>query len=118
VNLAQNAQLVKMNRLPQCFLALLLFTCFPAWAVDIFVAANGSDFNDGSKDKPLATVAAALRKAREMRRLNDAAIEGGIHVILKGGLYKLYEPLVIRPEDSGTPASPTYIEAAQGERPV
>ncbi len=107
-----------MNRLPQCLLVLLLFTGFPAWAVDIFIATNGSDLNDGSREKPLASVAAALRKAREMRRLNDAAITNGIHIILKGGVYRLYEPVIIRPEDAGTAASPTIIEAAPGELPV
>jgi hypothetical protein len=66
-----------MNRLSQCLLVLLLLTGFPVWAVDIFVAKNGSDLNDGSKEKPLATVAAGLRKARELRRLNDPSITNG-----------------------------------------
>jgi hypothetical protein len=79
---------------------------------------NGNDNNAGTKDQPLATVAMALRKAREMRRLNDPAIAGGVHIIVRGGLYSLSEPLFVRPEDSGTPASPTSIEAAPGEKPV
>ncbi|MEI9955968.1 MAG: hypothetical protein WDM90_06590 [Ferruginibacter sp.] len=95
-----------MKRLPLCLLALLLLITIPAWAADIYVAANGSDFNDGSKEKPLATVEAALRKARELRRLNDAGIANGIHIIIKGGRYQLYEPLMIRPEDAGTAAAP------------
>ncbi|HMU09295.1 MAG TPA: right-handed parallel beta-helix repeat-containing protein [Ferruginibacter sp.] len=107
-----------MKRLPQCLLALLLLINFPAWGVDIFVAVNGSDLNDGSKEKPLATISAALRKAREMRRLNEDAIVNGIHIIVKGGVYNLYEPLLIRPEDAGTTLNPTYIEAAPGETPV
>lgn len=107
-----------MKRLPQCLLALLLFIHFPARAVDIFVAINGIDTNDGSKEKPLATISAALRKARELRRLNDVAIANGIHIIIRGGLYNLYEPIFFRPEDSGTDLSPTYIEAAPNELPV
>jgi hypothetical protein len=107
-----------MKRLPQYLLALILMINFPAMAADIFVSTNGSDLNDGSKEKPLATLAAALRKAREMRRLNDATIANGIHIILKGGLYQLYEPLMIRPEDAGTSTSPTYIESAPNEIPV
>ena len=107
-----------MKRLPQCLLAWLLLINFPAWAADIFVATNGSDFNDGSREKPLATVAAALRKARELRRLGDLSITNGIHIIVGGGVYPLYEPLFIRPEDAGTAASPTYIEAATGEQPI
>ena len=107
-----------MKRLPQCFLALILLINFPARAADIFVATNGSDLNDGSKEKPLASVAAALRKARELRRLNDATITNGIHIIVSGGTYNLYEPIVIKPEDAGTALSPIYIEAATNERPV
>jgi hypothetical protein len=107
-----------MKRLPQCLLALLLLIYFPAWAVDIFVATNGADSNEGSKEKPLATIAAALRKAREFRRANDASIANGIHIIVRGGTYTLYEPLMIRPEDAGTPSSATYIEAAANEIPV
>ena len=107
-----------MKRLPQCLLALLLLINFPAMAVDIFVAVTGSDLNDGSREKPLATISAALRKAREMRRLNEGTIVNGIHIIVQGGIYNLYEPLLIRPEDAGTISSPTYIEAAPGETPV
>src|SRR6187402_1553945 len=107
-----------MNRLSQCLLVLLLLTGFPVWAVDIFVAKNGSDLNDGSKEKPLATVAAGLRKARELRRLNDPSITNGIRIILGGGYYQLNETLFIRPEDAGTAASPTYIESAPNETPV
>ncbi len=107
-----------MKRLPQCFLALILLINFPARAADIFVATNGSDLNDGSKEKPFASVAAALRKARELRRLNDATIVNGIHIIVSGGSYNLYEPIVIKPEDGGTALSPTYIEAATNENPI
>ncbi|MGF2412455.1 L-rhamnose mutarotase [Ferruginibacter sp.] len=107
-----------MKRLPQYLLVLLLLMNFPAWAVDIFVATNGSDLNDGSKEKPLATVAAALRKARNLRRLNDESIKNGIHIILRGGNYQVLETIVIKPEDGGTRESVTYIEAAENEQPV
>jgi L-rhamnose mutarotase len=107
-----------MKRLPQCFLALILLIGFPARAADIFVATNGSDLNDGSKEKPFASVAAALRKARELRRLNDATIANGIHIIVSGGTYNLYEPIVIKSDDAGTALSATYIEAATNEHPV
>jgi Flp pilus assembly protein CpaB len=38
-------------------------------AAEIWVSPNGSDKNTGTKEQPLATVAMALRKARELRRL-------------------------------------------------
>jgi hypothetical protein len=107
-----------MKRLPQCLLALLLLINFPARAVDIFVAVNGADTNEGSKEKPLATIAAAIRKARELRRLNDLSIANGIYIIVKGGVYNINETIVLQPEDAGTVASPTYIQAAVNESPV
>jgi len=107
-----------MKRLPPGLLVLLLLMNFPVWGADIFVAVNGSDLNEGSKEKPLATITAALRKARELRRMNDATIANGIHIILRGGTYNLTETIVIRPEDAGTALSPTFIEAAPNETPV
>lgn len=88
------------------------------YAADIWVAANGNDINAGTKDSPKQTIAAALRQARELRRLNDPSITGGIHIIIRDGEYVLDEPLFIRPEDSGTATSPTIIENAPGEKPV
>lgn len=108
-----------MKRLRTCFMALLLpIIALQAYAANIYLAPNGSDKNDGSKEKPLATLAAALRKARELRRLNDPATANGIHIIVREGIYQLYEPVFIRPEDAGTETSATYIEAAPGEKPV
>lgn len=60
----------------------------------------------------------AVRKARELRRLNDPSVNSGIRIIVAGGTYHFTEPLFIRPEDSGTESSPTLIEAAEGARPV
>ncbi len=102
---------------------LLLFACLllataQAYAADIWVSPKGSDSNAGTKEAPLASPAMALRKARELRRLSDPSIKEGIQIILRGGVYQLYEPLLLRPEDSGTSASPTTVTAAPGERPV
>jgi hypothetical protein len=97
---------------------ILLVGNMTVYAADIWVAVNGSDNNPGTKAQPMATIGMALRKAREMRRLNDPAVAGGVHIIVQGGWYALYEPLFIRPEDSGTPASPTFIEAAPGAHTV
>ena len=47
---------------------------------------------------PDSSLTDAVRKAREMRRLGKAT-EVTIH--LSAGTYHLYEPLRLRPEDSG-----------------
>jgi hypothetical protein len=83
------------------------------FAAEIWVSPKGSDKNTGTQLQPLATVAMALRKARELRRLNDASVKGGIYIRVEKGIYQLTEPLFIRPEDSGTADSPTFIEGAE-----
>ncbi len=98
--------------------SLLLITIFSASAAEIWVATNGNDANEGTKASPLATVHMALRKARELRRLKDASIKGGIHIIIKDGTYNFDEPLFVRPEDSGTADSPTTIEADVNAKPI
>jgi hypothetical protein len=59
-----------------------------------------------------------VRKAREMRRLNDPSIKNGIEIIVREGVYYFNEPLFIRPEDAGTTESPTTIKADDGASPV
>lgn len=94
----------------------VLFLIFCSF--DIYVSPTGNDANAGTALAPKATLSAALRQAREMRRLNAPGIENGINIILKGGTYSFYEPLYVRPEDSGTPQSPTIIRGAEGEKVV
>lgn len=101
------------------FLAFLLIGVFlSANAAEIWVSTQGNDANLGTKSSPFATVQMALRKAREMRRLKDASIKDGIHIILMEGTFYLNEPLFVRPEDSGTAESPTTIEADINAKPI
>lgn len=87
-------------------------------AADIWVSPQGNDRHDGTACAPKATLNAALRQARELRRLNAVGIEGGITIYLMGGTHALYEPLFVRPEDGGTEASPTVIRSAPGQQAV
>jgi len=113
-------QSVAVPGMKRLLISLLFFCCAlsSAMAVNIYVAPNGADSNDGSIEKPFATLNMALRKARDLRRLNDASYKEDIHIILRGGNYQVLETIVIRPEDSGTRESATFIEAAQNEQPV
>ena len=92
--------------------ALLIASALPA--TDIFISPRGNDRNAGTEAAPKATLTAALRQARELRRLNDESIRNGITIHLAGGDYHLYEPVFIRPEDSGTETSPTVITSDGG----
>ena len=68
---------------------LLLLTtilcCLTASAADLYVTPDSS-------------LTDAVRKAREMRRLGQAT---DVTIHLAAGIYYLYEPLRLRPEDSG-----------------
>ena len=88
------------------------------WSGEIWVSPKGNDFNDGTRQSPKATLTAALRQAREWRRTGDDRMQGGITVYMEGGTYALYEPVFIRPEDSGTKESPTVIRSAADEKVV
>ncbi len=99
-------------------ICLLAGFSLQAFAAQIWVATNGNDANPGTKNAPKHTIAAAIRQARELRRLKDPSIAGGIHILIENGEYMLDEPLFIRPEDSGTPASPTIIENAPDANPM
>ncbi|MDE6150982.1 MAG: DUF1565 domain-containing protein, partial [Prevotella sp.] len=91
-------------------LSVFASTAISASAADIYVAPNGADANDGSIGKPLKSLRIALRQARNLRRLNDPSVKGGVTIHVAKGTYNLYEPLYVRPEDSGTPDSPTLIK--------
>lgn len=100
-----------MYRITFAFFLVMILWCRDVTATDIYVAVNGADTNTGSKDQPLGSLHGALRKARELRRLNDPSIKGGIRIIINNGLYYLDEPIVLRPEDSGSAGSPTQVIA-------
>ena len=69
----------------QFFILMALLGCLNAHATDIFITPDSS-------------LADAVRKAREMRRLGQAQ---QVTIHLATGTYQLYEPLRLRPEDSG-----------------
>ena len=106
-----------MKRIP--FLLLVLFLGITkASSADIWVSVHGNDRNNGTQVSPKATLTGALRQARELRRLKDELVKGGIHIYMQGGTYSLYEPVFIRPEDSGTKESPTVIQPVKDEKVV
>ncbi len=87
-------------------------------AGDIHVSPTGNDSNAGTREAPYQSLEQAFRQAREWRRLNRPEVAGGIRILLQDGVYLQTKPLFIRPEDSGTPDSPTVVCTASGARPV
>lgn len=92
--------------------AALLLSALTLSAADVYVSPSGLDSNDGTASSPKATLTSALRQAREMRRTKAPGVESGITIHMALGTYNVYEPVFIRPEDSGTPTSPTVITSS------
>ncbi|MCM1051931.1 MAG: right-handed parallel beta-helix repeat-containing protein [Paenibacillus sp.] len=99
-------------------IGLLFATAFNMQAGDIYVSTCGNDSLSGRADAPLRTVAEAMKRAREWRRLNAPEADGDIRIILSDGVYRQTEPLFVRPEDSGKPGSATIICSPEGEQAV
>lgn len=90
------------------------------------VATNGNDSWSGElvrpsfngRDGPLATLPAALAKARAARDSASPALDS-VTILIRGGIHALTEPIVITPADSGLDAArPLLIAAYPSEKPV
>jgi len=88
-----------------------------AWAADFYVAPDGNDSGPGTEAQPFATVARAQRQVRELKG-REPDRPRPIVVSIRGGWYELAEPMVFRPEDSGTARAPVVYQASPGERPM
>lgn len=102
------------------YLSFIIFLgWFPSlFAGEIYVSLQGNDKNPGRKEAPFNTLNRAIKQAREWRRLNRPEVAGGIYIRLEEGVYAQRNSLFLRPEDSGTPDSPTVICAVDGAHPV
>ena len=102
------------------YLSFIIFLgWFPSlFAGEIYVSLQGNDKNLGTKEAPFNTLNRAIKQAREWRRLNRPEVAGGIYIRLEEGVYAQRNSLFLRPEDSGTPDSPTVICAVDGAHPV
>jgi len=89
----------------------------PASGADFYVAPNGSDSGPGTEQKPFGTIGRAEQAVRQLKSRQPQR-NTPVRISIRGGFYALAEPIVFRPEDSGTAAAPIVYEAAPGERPI
>ncbi len=78
----------------------------------IYVSPEGSDFNEGTFEKPLKSLKAAKEKAATLNNNQP------ITVVFRGGYYYQTEEVVFTPKDSGTEEFPIRYIAYEGERPI
>ena len=99
--------------LPVCLLLADPLAAAPP--ADFVVSPTGDDGNPGTAAKPFATVG----RARDAVRAKIAkGMKADITVRLRGGTYRITEPIVFGPNDSGTEKHSITYAAWPGERPV
>jgi len=89
-----------------------------------YVATNGSDEWSGrlpkpnakKKDGPFATLTRARDAVRELK--HSGRLSSPVEVRVRGGIYRLEEPLRLIGGDSGTARCPVTYRAYPGEKPV
>ena len=87
------------------------------------VAPNGNDAwsgklaapNAANTDGPFATLRRARDAIRQLKKQHGLP-DGGVDVILGGGLYQPKEPLELTAEDSGAQKAPIVYRAADGQQ--
>jgi len=92
----------------------IIFAAAPAAGADFYVAPGGDDANPGTEAEPFATLA----RARDAARGRIAAgLSGDLSVLVRGGTYRITEPIVFGPEDGGTEVHRVTYAAYPGEVP-
>jgi hypothetical protein len=81
------------------------------------VAPDGDDFGPGTEAAPLASLAGARDRIRELKEAGWLP-ESEITVYFRGGNYPLTNTVTFDAEDSGTGRSPIVYAAYPGETPV
>ncbi|MBM3801132.1 MAG: right-handed parallel beta-helix repeat-containing protein [Acidimicrobiia bacterium] len=117
------------NVLASAFLTLLLASSHAeaqatASGRTLYVATNGNDKwtgrlaapNSAGTDGPLLTLPAARDRIRAARRVNRTTAPS--LVLIRDGTYRMAEPFVLTPEDSGQESDPLIFAAYPDERPV
>jgi hypothetical protein len=109
------------------FLAVFLFLSTvraESPQADLFVAPGGNDAWSGKlpnpaadgKDGPLATLQGARDAIRRLKA--QGPLNHPVRVLIRGGVYRVGEPLRFSAEDSGTEKAPITYAAFPGEKPV
>ncbi|MBA3314137.1 MAG: right-handed parallel beta-helix repeat-containing protein [Planctomycetota bacterium] len=97
---------------------LFLLACVataPALAAEFTISPVGSDSGPGTTDAPFATPA---RAQAEVRKRVAAGLNEDVAVVMRGGTYRLTEPLVFGPGDGGTAKHKVMWRNASSERVV
>ncbi|MEQ9616771.1 MAG: right-handed parallel beta-helix repeat-containing protein [Phycisphaerales bacterium] len=111
----RSAKIVRLGSLCLASIAASAAEAQPSLAADVFVAPDGADDGPGTFEEPFAT----LERARDaVRAIIADGLSQPVIVAVRGGTYRIEEPLVLGLEDSGTETDRISWVAYPGERPV
>lgn len=89
----------------------------PQPATRLYVAPDGDDSAPGTADQPLATLEGARDAVRRLKA-GSGLPEGGIAVIIRGGIYPRTAAWELEEQDSGEDGRPVIYQAGEGEKPI
>lgn len=102
--------------------AIMLLGCVSVSAQEVkdrrtilYIAADGNDNNDGSKEKPFATIKKARDTVRELKAKNELGEKGAV-IYFREGTYQILEENTFGAEDSGTENAPIVYRGYPGEK--
>ncbi len=92
-----------------CLIPSVLLACSTTLAeTTLYVAPSGQDSNPGSRQAPLATLAGARDRVRQVKAQSP---DEPIHVAFAAGTYALSEPVQFTGNDSGSEQAPISYRA-------
>lgn len=85
-------------------------------AVKIHVSPNGDDRNDGSREKPVATLEGARNRLRSLKSRSE--INDSVIIEIASGIYYIEKPLELNHYDGGSASMPVVFRGDKKNRPV
>ena len=82
--------------------------------MELYVATNGKDSNDGSKNAPFATIGGAAKVIATLR----SKMQGDIVVHVASGVYTITEPIVFTASNSGANGYRVIFRGDEDDKPV
>ncbi len=99
-----------------CFIALsILFAAGCNQVSEFYVSPGGDDAYPGTREKPFATIEKATEAVRSISKSGQQA---DITVYLDSGIYRVGDPIIFKPEDSGKDDFMVTYKAVEGEKPI
>jgi len=116
LGVSSNCNMNKAKRTTTILLVLCLIAISNAYGLTVYVSPEGKDDNPGTAKAPFATLNAAKSYIQKLRK--EKKLTGPAEIVLSAGSYKISDPIVFGPEDSGTASSPLIVRAKGNGRPI